>query len=155
MFRVPYIEGRFTQPQLTHWGRAKIQAVSLRWRHNGLDGVSDHQPHECLLNRLFGRRSKTTSKPRVTGLCAASSPGTGQFPAQRASNAENVSIWWRHHVAEAIFRNEIIWISNWITLKYIPNGLTDNTSSLGAMEHDPKFSVKVFFFADYSSMGCP
>ena len=27
--------------------------------------------------------------------------------------------------------------------------------SLGAMEHDPKFSVKVFFFADYSSMGCP
>ena len=23
--------------------------------------------------------------------------GTGEFPAQRASNAENVSIWWRHH----------------------------------------------------------
>ena len=23
---------------------------------------------------------------------------TGEFPAQRASNAENVSIWWRHHV---------------------------------------------------------
>ena len=26
------------------------------------------------------------------------SPGTGKFPAQMASNAENVSIWWRHHV---------------------------------------------------------
>ena len=26
------------------------------------------------------------------------SPGTGEFPAQMASNAENVSIWWRHHV---------------------------------------------------------
>ena len=26
------------------------------------------------------------------------SPVTGEFPAQRASNAENVSIWWRHHV---------------------------------------------------------
>ena len=26
------------------------------------------------------------------------SPGTGEFPAQLASNAENVSIWWRHHV---------------------------------------------------------
>ena len=25
------------------------------------------------------------------------SPGTGEFPAQMASNAENVSIWWRHH----------------------------------------------------------
>ena len=23
--------------------------------------------------------------------------GTGEFPAQRASNAENISIWWRHH----------------------------------------------------------
>ena len=22
---------------------------------------------------------------------------TGEFPAQRDSNAENVSIWWRHH----------------------------------------------------------
>ena len=55
------------------------------------------KPHVCLLNRLFGRRSKKTSKLRVTGLCARNSPGTGEFPAQRASNAENVSIWWRHH----------------------------------------------------------
>ena len=23
--------------------------------------------------------------------------GTGEFPAQMASNTENVSIWWRHH----------------------------------------------------------
>ena len=23
--------------------------------------------------------------------------GTGEFPVQMASNAENVSIWWRHH----------------------------------------------------------
>ena len=28
---------------------------------------------------------------------AGDSPVTGEFPAQRASNAENVSIWWRHH----------------------------------------------------------
>ena len=25
------------------------------------------------------------------------SPVTGEFPAQKASNAENASIWWRHH----------------------------------------------------------
>ena len=43
-------------------------------------------------------RSKKTSKLRVTGLCEGNSPVTGEFPAQRASNAENVSIWWRHHV---------------------------------------------------------
>ena len=36
-------------------------------------------------------------KPCVTGLCVENSPGTGEFPAQMASNAENVSIWWRHH----------------------------------------------------------
>ena len=63
-----------------------------------LDGVSDHQPHNCLLNLLFRRRSKKTSKLCVTGLCAGNSPGTGEFPERKASNAENVSIWWRHHV---------------------------------------------------------
>ena len=72
--------------------------TSLRWRHNDHAGVSNHQPHGCLLNRLFGRKSKKTSKLRVTGLCAGNSPGTGEFPAQMASYAENVSIWWRHHV---------------------------------------------------------
>ena len=40
----------------------------LQWRHNGRDSVSNHQPHACLLNRLFRRRSKKTSKLRVTGL---------------------------------------------------------------------------------------
>ena len=39
-----------------------MATITLRWRHNELDGVSDHQPHGCLLNRLFGRRSKKTSK---------------------------------------------------------------------------------------------
>ena len=72
--------------------------VPLRWRHNDHAGVSNHQPHGCLLNRLFRRKSKKTSKLRVTGLCAGNSPGTGEFPAQMASYAENVSIWWRHHV---------------------------------------------------------
>ena len=71
--------------------------VALHWRHNDHDGVSNHQPHGCLLNRLFRRRSKKTSKLRVTGLCVGNSPVTGEFPAQRASYAENVSIWWRHH----------------------------------------------------------
>ena len=71
---------------------------SLQWRHNGPDSVSNHQPHHCLLNRFFGRRSKKTSQLCVTGLCAGNSPGTGEFPAQKAGNAENVSIWWRHHV---------------------------------------------------------
>ena len=70
---------------------------SLQWRHNERDSVSNHQPHNCLLNRLFRRRSKKISKLRVTGLRAGNSSGTGEFPAQMASNTENDSIWWRHH----------------------------------------------------------
>ena len=70
---------------------------ALQWRHNERDCVSNHQPHDCLFNCLFRRRSKKTSKLCVTGLCAGYSPVTGEFSAQRASNTENVSIWWRHH----------------------------------------------------------
>ena len=47
---------------------------TLQWRHNGHDGVSNHQPQDCLLNRLFGHRSKKSSKLRVIGLCAGNSP---------------------------------------------------------------------------------
>ena len=77
--------------------RKTVAQMTLQWRHNGHDSVSSHQSHDCLLNRLFRRRSKKTSTLRVTGLCAGNSPGTGEFPTQMASNAENVSIWWRHH----------------------------------------------------------
>ena len=69
---------------------------SLQWRHNERDGVSNHQRLHCLLKHLFGRRSKKTSQLRVAGLCAGNSPVTGQLPVQKASNAKNVSIWWRH-----------------------------------------------------------
>ena len=54
-----------------------ISQLSLQWRHNGRDGISNHQPHDCLPIRLFGRRSKETSQLRVTGLCAENSPVTG------------------------------------------------------------------------------
>ena len=46
---------------------------------------------------VYPRRGSKTSKLRATGLCEGNSPVTGEFPAQWASNAENVSIWWRHH----------------------------------------------------------
>ena len=35
------------------WKRFK----TLRWRHNGRDSISNHQFRDCLLNRLFRRRS--------------------------------------------------------------------------------------------------
>ena len=55
-------------------------AWTLHWRHNDHNGVSNHQLHGCLLNRLFGRRSKKTSKLRVTGLCVGNSPGPVNSP---------------------------------------------------------------------------
>ena len=35
----------------------------LQWHHNGRDSVSNHQPHDCLLNRLFRRKSKKNQRP--------------------------------------------------------------------------------------------
>ena len=110
------------------WRGALMFSLTLEWRHNGLDSVSNHQPHDCLLNRLFRRTSKKTSKLRVTGLCEKNSPGTGQM----ASNAENVPFddvimnlhlskrlskqwtsYWRqwikstlHHLVTRVYRNE-------------------------------------------------
>ena len=60
----------------------------LLWRHNERDGVSNHRCLDCLLNRLFRRRSKKTSKLCVTGLCEGNPPVTGGFPSQRASCAK-------------------------------------------------------------------
>ena len=85
--------------------------MTSQWR----DGVSNHQPHDCLLNRLFGRGSKKTSKFRITGLCAGNSLVTGEFPAQMVSNAENISIWWRHHEEYDIcqrYITEMLYVNN-------------------------------------------
>ena len=79
------------------WAPLCLKSNTLQWRHNDYDSVSNHQPHDCLLGRLFRHRSKKTSKLRVTGLCAGNSSVTGEFPAQMASNAENVSFWRRPH----------------------------------------------------------
>ena len=87
---------------LQSWCRL-LKSGSLQWCHNQRDGVSNHLRLDCLLNRLFWCRSKKTSKLRVTGLCEGNSPVTGTFSAQRASNTEIASIWWRHHVEVSLW----------------------------------------------------
>ena len=82
--------------------------MTLLWRHNGGECVSNHQPHDYFLNRVFRRRSKETSKLRVTGLCAGNSPGTGEFPAQRASYAEKFPF------DDVIMSNWIMGIHRWL-----------------------------------------
>ena len=75
-----------------------VASSPLLWRHNEHNGVSNHQHYVYLLNCPFRRRSKKISKLRVTGVCAVNSYVTSEFPTKMASTAENVSIWWRHHV---------------------------------------------------------
>ena len=94
-----------------------------------IDGVSNHQPYECLLNCPFRRKSKKTSKFRVTGLCVENSPEPGEFPAQMASNTENVFIWWRHHGNTAncytvnfTFVRMAIWHENAFRITELPEG---------------------------------
>ena len=66
--------------------------------------------HENILQYLlFRRRSKKTLKLRVTGLSVGNSPVSGEIPAQRAINKQNVifdeiiiyRIWldmdWKYH----------------------------------------------------------
>ena len=57
-----------------------FHSMALRWRHTGHDGVAINQPYDCLYNRLFRRRSKKTSKLRVTGLYAGNSRGPVNSP---------------------------------------------------------------------------
>ena len=71
-YKGPVIRKQF-HVKTSSWECAKL-TITLHWRHNDHDCVSNHQPHGCLLNRLFGDRSKKTSKLRVTGLCAGNSP---------------------------------------------------------------------------------
>ena len=125
--------------------------VTLQWRRNERDGNSNHQPHDCLLNPLFSHRSKKTSKLCVTGLCAWYSPVTGEFHAQRASNAENVSIRWCHHEmanwgqrlvpvsSNVSFINQISYVKN--VSMYRHNWLCCKSSmSMGWTGHNGKFS---------------
>ena len=74
---------------MTNYCPVVSRSTTLQWCNNGRDGVSNHQAHHCLLNRLSRRRSTKISRLRVTGHCAGNSPVIGEFPAQMASNEEN------------------------------------------------------------------
>ena len=101
--------------------------ISLQWRHNERGNVPNDQPRDCLLSRLFRRRSKKTSKLRVTGLCAGNSPETGEFPVQMASNAENVSMTsscyfislFVVNIAQMIGMSRTVFVSTWCHLNVL------------------------------------
>ena len=61
----------------TEFQQSQSSFVLLQCRHNECYVVSNHQPHDCLLNRLFRCISKKTSKLRVIGLCEGNAPHKG------------------------------------------------------------------------------
>ena len=79
------------------------------------------------------RKSKKTSKLHITGLCEGNSLVTSEFPAQRASNAENVSIWWRHHV------NENLSLSTLSTVRAVTRPISRIPQSIRKISHNAPF----------------
>ena len=78
------------------WIVFKFAAITLWWHHNERDGVSNHRCLDCLLLKPFVQvQIKETPKLCVTGLCEGKHRSPVDSPPK--GNAENVSIWWRHH----------------------------------------------------------
>ena len=78
--------------------------LSLQWRRNGHHSVSNHRPLDGLFNHLLSPTSKKHQGSALLALCVGNSPVTGEVPTQRANNAENVHIWWRHHAYKVEIR---------------------------------------------------
>ena len=78
---------------ITFWTHARrhINMVTSQPR-----GVSNDLQHDGLLSPLSKLWSKETSKSALLALSERNPPVTGGFPSQSASNAENVSMPWRH-----------------------------------------------------------
>ena len=100
-------------------------------------GISSQLLLDCLLNSIFRRRSKKTLKLRVTGLCEGNPPYTGGFSSQGASNAENFSIWWRHHGTMHKLHTLSSW-TNWNDIPIIPY-IFENLISFVTLTHHQYF----------------
>ena len=113
--------GPFLRHQcLTHWHTKAI----LRQMANIFITMTSQWPRQRLksqASRLFTQSfiraqiKENIKAPRHWPLC-------GEFPAQRASNAENASIWWRHHVQT--FCKAFSWIKTIFLLKFHWNVLS-------------------------------
>ena len=81
-----------TNTECMHYGDLIMGMMASQITSINIVYLTVHNEQFRKENTVFGCTSKKTSKLRVTGLCAGNSPGTGEFPAQMASNAENVAI---------------------------------------------------------------
>ena len=121
-------------------------SITLQWRHDGCNGVSNHQPRHCLLN-LFSGIDKTL-KLRVIGLCAGNSPVTGEY----------VSIWWRHLVTSFPTLKAYTRLPQSLLISLLENNKYINTcshmdiSSINLKKHPLKpYAVYILWHCDTNS----
>ena len=87
-----------------HYNAITMPSQWARWRLKSPASGLFTQP-------LIQTQMKENIKLGVTDLCAGNSPVTGEFPAQMASNAGNVSVWWRHHDQTYLLSIKIIFLN--------------------------------------------
>ena len=78
---------------VSYFRRWKLH-TSLQWRHNERGGVSNHPLIAQLL--VHAKVKENIKAPRHWPLCGEFT-GDRWIPRTKSSNAENASIWWRHH----------------------------------------------------------
>ena len=104
--------------------------VTLQWRHNGHRGASNQQPY-------------------ITGLCAGNWPVAVEISAQRASNEENVSIWWRRHACHiANFRgsnlyNSEVKMASFSHFRNCPKAFSEMTCLPNRLFHNEQALVQI------------
>ena len=90
---------------------SKHTSHTLQWRHNGRDSLSNHQPHDSLLNRWLRRRPEKTQSSAslafVRGIHRVNSPHKGRvtwkiLPFDDVIMIPAGCIWFRNHWEEQI-----------------------------------------------------
>ena len=134
LYKDGFVRFFFNKTCQTWWWWWPLMRMTLHWRHNERDDVSNHQPHDCLLNRLFRCRSKKTPKLCVTGLYAGTSPwpmtSTHKWSATREMfSFDDVIMWWLNYLVfvslYCLWRCSYLWFFFYLIFiwKYVPLSL--------------------------------
>ena len=84
--------------QHSSWNRTLFAiSISVNFWHCGDVVMGQMASQITSVSMVYPTVCSGADHQSSTGLCEEKSPVTGEFPSPRASKAENVSIWWRHH----------------------------------------------------------
>ena len=129
------------------------------WQSTAYCYIYANPSHACILQCCafhYSDAIMSTMASQITSLMivcstvysrrrSGNSPVTGEFPAQRASNAENVSIWWCHHVLKDIYREtggSSGWLS-WSSLETLKTRFNISSDDQGT--HIDELSISVLY----------